>query len=341
MRWFLTALALVLPIAVSVSASAADPVVTNPKWLKKPSEADLERFWPAGARGMSGLAKIQCIVTSRGLLDKCEVVEETPPEHGFGGAALLLAPLFVMQPRMVDGVPVSGAGVIIPIRFKLEGAGTMDGPQTRVANNLPWRAVPSAADMAAAFPAQAAGHEASGHVVLRCRMAGDGGLKGCEVATEEPRGEGFGQAARNLAKAFRVADEVVQSKPMQGVYVDVPFDFRDPRRPGPSVEVNDPEWQRGADPVMAGKLFPEAAAKAGLKTGRAIVDCEAAHDGTLIHCAVVSEEPSGLGFGESALAIAGVMQMNPWTKQGAPVEGAKIRLPIRLNLSAAQQTPPP
>src|ERR1700687_230793 len=93
-----------LSLIAAASARAADPgpaatsnptpVVTNPSWSKIPDWRDLERFWTAKARGVSGFARISCRVTSRGLLDQCSVLSETPEGAGFGGAALLLAPLF-------------------------------------------------------------------------------------------------------------------------------------------------------------------------------------------------------------------------------------------------------
>ncbi len=62
--------------------------------------------------------------------------------------------------------------------------------------------------------------------------------------------------------------------------------------------------------------------------------CTVRHDGGLTACEVVSEQPAGLGFGDAALIVAGVMEMNPWTAQGTPVDGARIKLPVRLELPA-------
>jgi TonB family protein len=110
----------------------------------------------------------------------------------------------------------------------------------------------------------------------------------------------------------------------------VPFDFQDPTRPASPIEVYAPVWLRTMAPGDAAKLFPAAAAKAGLKQGRAMLACTVAHDGALTNCGVISEEPANLGFGDAALKIAAVTAMNPWTAQGTPVDGAKVRLPIRL-----------
>ena len=64
-----------------------------------------------------------------------------------------------------------------------------------------------------------------------------------------------------------------------------------------------------------------------------------AADGTLSGCETVTEDPAGLGFGEAAMEVASVMQMSPWTKQGAPVEGARINLPIKFVLPTDATAP--
>jgi protein TonB len=124
------------------------------------------------------------------------------------------------------------------------------------------------------------------------------------------------------------------------VLVNLPFDFRDPSRATPPLEVVDPAWVAQVDPSAAPALFPESAAKAGYKTGIATVECEVTHTGALTGCSVVRENPPGYGFGKSALAVASVMVMNPWTQQGTPVDGARVRLPVTIDLPQDGATPP-
>ena len=317
-------------------------VATAPDWLRKPSAEDLQRYWPADSRGVDGRAVISCIVTSRGSLDDCKVTSEVPTGHGSGGAALLLAPSFLMRPMTRDGVAVGGAQVNIPINFKSGGpipAGLYPAnpnPTMQVALTLAWAQTPTAADMSAAFPRQSVGGVASWHVVLLCGVSGKGTLENCHSTSEHPSGHGFAKAALGLVKDFRVTGDAAP-KGVRDLRVQVPFDFRDPNQGAPPAEIVAPEWLVAPDSKMAGKLFPPEAAKAGFKTGIATLACAVTHEGRLVDCTVAGESPAGLGFGRSALAVAAVMVMNPWTAQGLPVDGARLRLPIRLNLA---QEPP-
>ena len=61
-----------------------------------------------------------CAVGADGGLQDCRVIEETPPERGFGDATLALAPLFRMTPPLCkDGTPALGGTVTIPVRWQI------------------------------------------------------------------------------------------------------------------------------------------------------------------------------------------------------------------------------
>jgi protein TonB len=97
------------------------PDIRNPTWLKRPGPNEFARFYPDRAQrlGQEGSATITCAVTAAGALTGCRLVRETPEDYGFGAATLKLAQYFKMSPRTVDGQPVEGGQVTIPIRFNL------------------------------------------------------------------------------------------------------------------------------------------------------------------------------------------------------------------------------
>ena len=96
-------------------------VITNPDWLRKPSEDDLNKNYPDRAQRMekTGRVSLNCQVKDDGTLENCSIGNENPTGYGFGEAAMKMVNLFKMRPQMKDGAPVGGAKVTIPIVFNL------------------------------------------------------------------------------------------------------------------------------------------------------------------------------------------------------------------------------
>lgn len=111
------------------AAAAPESAITNPSWAKQPSAGDITRVYPEAAyvANVEGRAVIECEVELDETLSHCFVVEEEPAGHGFGAAALQLAPFSRMHPKQVDGKPVRGASVRVPFAWSLQDTSPVDG----------------------------------------------------------------------------------------------------------------------------------------------------------------------------------------------------------------------
>ncbi len=88
-----------------------------------------------------------------------------------------------------------------------------------------------------------------------------------------------------------------------------------------------PNWKRAPSEQDFLSVFPTAALQAG-KGGKVVLSCRITVAGAPTGCAVVSETPPGLGFGQAALAMIPQMLFNPAIKNGKPVEFSELRIPL-------------
>lgn len=200
---------------------------------------------------------------------------------------------------------------------------------------LIWERAPSFADMQAAWPAKT-GDLIDGEAVLNCRVVRAGELANCETVRDIPAGKGFARQAKGLVGRFKLKIDMATLGRNSEYYVTVPFHFINPARPEGQVrKVTSPRWISMPDPGRIQAAYPKTAADAGVKTGVGVIDCATGADGRLTDCRVAREDPAGLGFGEAAMSVAPIMQMNPWTDDGRPVDGARIKLPIQFKLAGS------
>ncbi len=304
------------------------------RWIHTPTEAELQSVWPQEAQGQPGEAEIVCRVTDKGVARNCRTVREDPAGKGFGAAAVKLAPRLALSPATYRGYAVP-SDLQLVIVFALPASrqtGVAKYGEGRLAlTNAPWRATPSRAEMAAAWPSQAPTDLAAGKAWLRCGFGADGGLASCGVFNEDPVDKGFGAAALSLAGRFRMREGAADPKALAEARITLAFTFTNPKLGSQApAQITQYNWVTFIDPDRMTALYPDAAAVAGIKTGRGVVDCTVAADGSLTGCAIASEDPPGMGFGQAALAASASFTTNPWTDDGRPAEGARIHLPIRL-----------
>ena len=93
--------------------------------------------------------------------------------------------------------------------------------------------------------------------------------------------------------------------------------------------VTNPDWLRKPTITEFHAAFPAQAMRAGL-SGSATLNCVVTTQGLLRDCAVVKENPVGLGFGPAALNLSTFFLMKPATRNGAPIE-ARITIPVNFD----------
>ncbi|HEY2707139.1 MAG TPA: energy transducer TonB [Caulobacteraceae bacterium] len=93
--------------------------ITNPDWVRRPTGDEVANYYPHVAElvGLNGHVTMECAVNAQGATENCTVLSEKPVGLEFGKAALAMSGLFRMKPMTLDGAPVAGAHVIIPIGF--------------------------------------------------------------------------------------------------------------------------------------------------------------------------------------------------------------------------------
>ncbi|HEX7886545.1 MAG TPA: energy transducer TonB, partial [Phenylobacterium sp.] len=103
-----------------------------------------------------------------------------------------------------------------------------------------------------------------------------------------------------------------------------------PEPPRPSVITN-PDWLRRPTGDDINRYYPDRASRMEVE-GRATLSCQVNARGTLESCSIVSEDPGDMGFGDAAMKMSKLFKMRPQTRDGQPVDGGTVRIPIRFSL---------
>jgi hypothetical protein len=193
-----------------------------------------------------------------------------------------------------------------------------------------WIEAPTVADIAAAYPAKAKAAGVGGAVTLTCEIGRDLHPRDCEALKEKPGLYGFGAVARKLAEKLKVS-----STEMIGQNIFIPVTF-DPAVLGGTAMVTKPAWASMPAIEDFQASFPKS--QNGVNDVRVVLGCTVEAGGSLGGCAVTQETPAGQGYGEGALALAAKFKMSPWSTNGEPTVGAKIKLPIHYVLTPVAPT---
>ncbi len=116
-----------LVAALALPLIAAAPVLEPgteadraPGWLVRPDGDKIARFYPDRAQReeTEGAVTLVCVAGLDTRLQDCKVASESPPDYGFGEAALKLSADMRMAPAIRQGLPVPSV-VRVPLAFRM------------------------------------------------------------------------------------------------------------------------------------------------------------------------------------------------------------------------------
>ena len=93
-----------------------------------------------------------------------------------------------------------------------------------------WLRRPSQDELADFYPSGPLNRAQGGRVTLNCLVVNEGKLD-CVVTNEMPRNQGFGDAALQASKRFKMAPTTVAGLPTRGRHVRLPIVFIAPKAP--------------------------------------------------------------------------------------------------------------
>lgn len=330
------ALSMLLTSAAQAQDTTKPHLITNPDWLKKPTAESMLSVWPTEARkrGIGGKAVIRCKVSLQGVLVNCVVVSETPEGSGFGQAAIAMTPQLLLTPQKVDGVPVEGGEVQIPLNFESFDGGTQG---TNVSLTIRrWSAAPTYAQVAAAYPPKARAKGLGGKAVLDCKLAVGGKLERCVEIVANPFGLSIGQYAKTLTRYF-VGPEAVGGKSTKGMTTQIIVVFAPEMLTSANPTIGKPEWVSLPNLEQLSAAMPSYASLTG--PARILLNCAVVADGKVEDCKVVSEDPPGKGLGVKALELTKYFQLTVWSQEGLPTVGGRINIPVRYEFGTSIAKP--
>ena len=269
--------------------------VSTPVWLEQPPPAELAmaRAKRSSSDELDGFLQMNCYVQADGRLALCT-----------GDPALVS----LAQRYRVDraAYPAPKVNVAYAIEKLYDRRGTLDRGPTK-------------ADLKTLG--------GSGVVTLLCPVSETGATGDCEVedgpgGSTPPAADDIA-AARKAAALYHYKPATLKGRP-QPFYTSLTIALGDPDL------IRRPNWLKKPSSEEVSNAYPAAAALRGVG-GKVLIECKIARDGVPYDCRIISESPSGVGFGDATLKLASKFRMQPEVRNGAVFDGGIVRIPITFS----------
>lgn len=95
--------------------------------------------------------------------------------------------------------------------------------------------------------------------------------------------------------------------------------------------IQQPDWLERPKYEVLAEAYPKLAMALNIE-GRATISCRVTAEGKVADCKVLSDSPTGLGFGEAALSLTPTFKMIPKKVDGQSVDGGTVQIPLHFAL---------
>jgi TonB family protein len=109
-----------LPVTFDPAMISGGPqVIGKPLWAATPTAEDVQAAFAATPKNIGTVRVVlACKVEQGGWTSGCKVESEAPAGQGFGQAALALTPKFRVATWTIEGLPVVGGVIRVPLRYE-------------------------------------------------------------------------------------------------------------------------------------------------------------------------------------------------------------------------------
>jgi TonB family protein len=144
-------------------------------------------------------------------------------------------PAILPAPPTPPAAEISGTGTATTPGAGLGGDGPGGNGNGRVGGTAPvrtgasWIFEPGTPELLPFNPRRAQAESVNGQVILACRVLRNSRVADCRVVSEKPRDYGFGSAALDASRIFRLYPPTIDGKPDEARRVEIPISFNNRR----------------------------------------------------------------------------------------------------------------